>query len=87
MRIDETRNDDFSGNVDFLSALVVFAGADDGVATYGDIRRDEFSGTRSKKRPPLRTMSAGSRPVPWSMRVSSLEFMRVSSAPDLRRMR
>ncbi|MNU75299.1 hypothetical protein D3C71_648260 [compost metagenome] len=44
MRIDETRNDDFSGNVDFLSALVVLAGADDGVATYGDIRRDEFSG-------------------------------------------
>mgnify|MGYP006961065257 CR=1 FL=1 len=38
MRIDEARNDDFSGNIDFPATIVAFAGSNDGIAADGDIR-------------------------------------------------
>jgi hypothetical protein len=44
MRIDETGDDDFAGNIDFPVTLIAFTGSHDRIATNGDIRGNEFSG-------------------------------------------
>ena len=43
MRVDEARNDDPAGNVDFRDAFVSSAGPDDAVAADGDVGGNEFS--------------------------------------------
>lgn len=64
MCIDEAGNDDFSGNIDFMPTLVVSTGANDSITANSNVRSNKFPGDKIEKRPPFRTISAGSWPVP-----------------------
>ncbi len=75
MRVDETWNDDLAGDDDLGFSLICAAGPT--MRSLPMAMSDSTSSpvTRSKKRPPFKTISAGRRPVPWSMRRSSLVVM------------
>ncbi len=49
MSIDETRNNDFSGNVYFADAFIGSTGANDGIPANSNVRGDQLSGHEVEK--------------------------------------
>ncbi len=64
MRIDKSRHDNPSENVDFMLALIIAECSDNPVTTDCDVTFNKLTGHEIEKRPPFSTMSAGSRPAP-----------------------